>query len=124
MEKVTRTLGGQPTSIAGFLKKSSDQLSDECTANANLVTPQMNESDAEVARTLSTIPVRVSRQMTDTEYQFRVAEVLNLFDIEAVGDETGVYYGDEGVELEDQPLVAAIRILLARRFGIPESLAI
>lgn len=62
--------------------------------------------------------------MTATEYQIRVAEVLNLFDIEAVGDETGVYYGDEGVELEDQPLLAAIRILLARRFGIAESLAI
>ena len=81
----------------------------------------MTESvDAEVARTLSTIPVRASRQMTATEYQFRVAEVLNLFDIEAVGDETGVYYGGEGVELEDQPLVAAIRILIGRRFGIPE----
>ena len=83
----------------------------------------MNESDAKVARQLNTIPVRVPRQMTPTEYQVRVAEVLNLFDIEAVGDETGVYYGDEGVELEDQPLVGAIHILLARRFGIPESLA-
>ncbi|MDQ0618087.1 hypothetical protein [Arthrobacter globiformis] len=81
----------------------------------------MNESDAEVARALSTIPVRVSRQMTTTEYQFRVAEVLNLFDVEAVGDETGVYYGDEGAELEDQPLLAAIRILIGRRFGIPEA---
>ena len=82
----------------------------------------MIESDAEVARTLSTIPVRASRQMTATEYQVRVAEVLNLFDIEAVGDETGVYYGDEGVELEDQPLEAAVRILIGRRFGVPESL--
>ena len=62
--------------------------------------------------------------MTVTEYQFRVAEVLGLFDIEAVGDETGVYYGGEGVELEEQPLVDAIRILIARRFGIPELLAI
>jgi hypothetical protein len=79
---------------------------------------------AEVARILDAIPVRASRQMTVTEYQFRVAEVLRLFDIEAVGDETGVYYGGEGVEQEDQPLVEAIRILLARRFGIPESLAI
>ena len=59
--------------------------------------------------------------MTGTEYQVRVAEVLNLFDIEAVGDETGVRYGDEGVELEDQPLEAAVRILIGRRFGIPES---
>lgn len=82
----------------------------------------MNESDAEVARTLSTIPVRASRQMTATEYQIRVAEVLNLFDIEAVGDETGVYYGEEGVALEDQPLLAAIRVLIGRRFGIPEAL--
>lgn len=79
---------------------------------------------AEVARTLDAIPVRASRQMTVTEYQFRVAEVLGLFDIEAVGDETGVYYGGEGVELEEQPLVDAIRILIARRFGIPELLAI
>jgi hypothetical protein len=62
--------------------------------------------------------------MTVTEYQFRVAEVLRLFDIEAVGDETGVYYGGEGVELEEQPLVDAVRILIARRFGIPELLAI
>jgi hypothetical protein len=54
----------------------------------------MTESiDAEVARTLSTIPVRASRQMAATEYQVRVAEVLNLFDIEAVGDETGIRYG-------------------------------
>lgn len=85
----------------------------------------MSESaGAEVARILSAIPVRVSREMTVTEYQFRVAEVLRLFDIDAMGDETGVYYGAEGVELEDQPLVEALRILLARRFGIPESLAI
>ncbi|BCW71866.1 hypothetical protein [Arthrobacter sp. NicSoilB8] len=81
----------------------------------------MIESDAEVARTLSTIPVRASRQMTGTEYQVRVAEVLNLFDIEAVGDETGIRYGGEGVELEDQPLEAAVRILIGRRFGIPEA---
>jgi hypothetical protein len=82
----------------------------------------VNESDAEVALTLSAIPVRASRQMTTTEYQLRVAEVLNLFDIEAVGDETGVYYGDEGVALEDQPLLAAIRILVGRRFDIPEAI--
>lgn len=82
---------------------------------------QVNESiQAGVARTLSTIPVGVSRQMTATEYQVRVAEVLNLFDIEAVGDETGIRYGGEGVELEDQPLEAAIRILIGKRFGIPE----
>ncbi len=82
----------------------------------------MNESiDVGVARTLSTIPVRVSRQMTGTEYQVRVAEVLNHFDIEAVGDETGIRYGGEGVALDDQPLEAALRILVGRRFGIPES---
>lgn len=81
----------------------------------------MIESDAVVARTLSAIPVRASRQMTHTEYQVRVAEVLNLFDIEATGDETGIRYGDEGVELEDQPLEAAVRILIGRRFGIPEA---
>jgi len=33
--------------------------------------------------------------MTATEYQVRVAEVLNLFDVEAVGDETGIRYGGE-----------------------------
>ena len=60
--------------------------------------------------------------MTATEYQVRVAEVLNLFDIEAVADETGVYYGGEGVALEDQPLLAAIRVLIGRRFGVPEDL--
>jgi len=58
--------------------------------------------------------------MTGTEYQVRVAEALNLFDIEAVGDETGIRYGGEGVELEDQPLEAAIRVLIGKRFGIPE----
>ena len=82
----------------------------------------MNESAAKVARKLSTIPVRVSRQMTATEYQVRVAEVLNLFDIEAVGDETGVHYAGEGVALEDQPLLAAIRVLIGRRFGVPDAL--
>ncbi|SDL03840.1 hypothetical protein SAMN04487916_105123 [Arthrobacter sp. ov407] len=83
----------------------------------------MNEpTDAEVARTLSTIPVRPSRQMTATEYQYRVVEVINLFDIEAVGEETGVHYGGEGVALEDQPLLAAIRVLIGRRFGIPDDL--
>ena len=82
----------------------------------------MNKSDAKVARKLSTIPIRVSRQMTPTEYQVRVAEVLNLFDIEAVGDETGVHYGGEGVALEDQPLLAAIRVLIGRRFGVPDDL--
>jgi hypothetical protein len=59
--------------------------------------------------------------MTATEYQVRVAEVLNLFDIEAVGDETGIRYGDEGVALEDQPLEAAVRILIGKRFGMPEA---
>jgi hypothetical protein len=60
--------------------------------------------------------------MTGTEYQFRVAEVLNLFDIEAVVDDTGMHFGGEGVELEDQPLLWAVHILVARRFGIPEAL--
>jgi hypothetical protein len=78
--------------------------------------------DAKVARKLSTIPVRVSRQMNASEYQVRVAEVLNLFDIEAVGDETGVHYGGEGVAREDQPLLAAIRVLIGRRFGVPDDL--
>ncbi|MGO4191988.1 hypothetical protein AB4Y67_09995 [Arthrobacter sp. YAF17] len=81
----------------------------------------MIESDAAVARTLSTIPVRASRRMTATEYHVRVAEVLNFFDIEAVGDETGIRYGGEGVELEDQPLEAVVRILVGKRFGIPEA---
>ncbi|MCI9870444.1 hypothetical protein [Arthrobacter humicola] len=52
--------------------------------------------DAVVASILSAIPLRASRQMTATEYQVRVAEVLNLFDVEAVGDETGIRYGGEG----------------------------
>lgn len=83
----------------------------------------MNESiQAEVERKLSTIPVRASRQMTSTEYQFRVSEILRLFDIDAVGSETGVVYGDKGVELEDQPLVWAIRVLVGRRFDIPEAI--
>ncbi|WP_138419176.1 hypothetical protein [Sinomonas gamaensis] len=77
---------------------------------------------AEVERKLSTIPVRASRQMTSTEYQFRVAEITRLFDIDAVGSETGVVYGDKGVELEDQPLLWAVRVLVARRFGIPEAI--
>ncbi|WP_323279638.1 hypothetical protein [Sinomonas terricola] len=50
-----------------------------------------------------------------------MSEILRLFDIEAVGSETGVVYGDKGVELEDQPLVWAVHALVARRFGIPES---
>ncbi|MBT8160304.1 MULTISPECIES: hypothetical protein [Arthrobacter] len=85
----------------------------------------MNEPiQAEVARKLSEIPVRASREMTPTEYQFRVSEVLRLFDIDAVADETGVYYGGEGVELEDQPSLWAIRLLVGKRFGIPEELTI
>ena len=83
----------------------------------------MNESsEAEVVRTLSTIPVRVSRQMTATEYQFRVADVLRLFDIDAVANESGVTYGEKGVELEDQPLLWAIRVLIGRRFDLPEAI--
>ena len=82
----------------------------------------MKESAAKVARKLSTIPVRVSRQMTPTDYEVRVAEVLNLFDLEAVADETGVRYGGEGIALEDQPLLAAIRVLIGRRFGVPDDL--
>jgi len=75
------------------------------------------------SRALSAIPVRASRQMTPIESRFRIAEVFNLFDIEAVADETGgIRYRDEGVVLEDQPLEAAVRILLGRRFGIPEAL--
>ena len=84
--------------------------------------PMTESIDAEVARTLSTIPVHASRQMTAVEYQLRVAEILRLFDIDAVADETGVYYGGEGVELEDQPLEAAVRKLIGRRFRIPEAL--
>ncbi|WP_415856628.1 hypothetical protein [Sinomonas sp. G460-2] len=50
-----------------------------------------------------------------------MSEILRLFDIDAVGSEWGVVYGDKGVELEDQPLVDAIHALAGRRFGIPES---
>lgn len=60
--------------------------------------------------------------MISTEYQFHVSEILRLFDIDAVGSEKGVIYGDKGVELEDQPLLWAIRVLVARRFGIPEAI--
>lgn len=59
--------------------------------------------------------------MTATEYQFRVSEILNLFDIDTVADEKGMHFGGEGVELEDQPLLWAIHVLVAKRFGIPES---
>jgi hypothetical protein len=83
---------------------------------------KVKESAAKVARKLSTIPVRVSRQMTPTDYEVRRAEVLNLLDIEAVADKTGVHYGAEGVALEDQPLLAAIRVLIGRRFGVPNDL--
>jgi len=57
--------------------------------------PMTDSIDAVVASILSAIPLRASRQMTATEYQVRVAEVLNLFDVEAVGDETGIRYGGE-----------------------------
>ena len=81
----------------------------------------MTESiQPEVQRTLSTIPVRVSREMNNTEYQVRVAEILRLFDIDATGNETGVYYGDQGVGLEDQPLVWAIHTLVERRFSVSD----
>jgi hypothetical protein len=60
--------------------------------------------------------------MTATEYQFRVADVLRLFDIDAVANETGVTYGEKGVELEDQPLLWAIRVLIGRRFDLPEAI--
>jgi hypothetical protein len=47
---------------------------------------------------------------------------LQGHNIEAVGDETGVHYGGEGIALEDQPLLAAIRVLIGRRFGVPDDL--
>jgi hypothetical protein len=58
--------------------------------------------------------------MTPSEYQFRVSQVLQLFDIDAVADEKGVYFGGEGVGPEDQPLVWAA--LLARRMGIKDAI--
>jgi hypothetical protein len=44
------------------------------------------------------------------------------FGMIGAGTLSRVRYGGEGVELEDQPLVAAIRVLIGRRFGIPEAL--
>ena len=41
--------------------------------------------------------------MTATEYQVRVAEVLNLFDIEAVGDEMGVITGTRALSWKISP---------------------
>jgi hypothetical protein len=84
---------------------------------------RMSESiRAEVERTLSAIPVRAAHQIATTEYQMRVGEILNLLDIDTVVDEKGMHFGGEGVELEDQPLLWAIDILVARRFGIPEAI--
>lgn len=36
--------------------------------------------------------------------------------------QAGVHYGGEGVALEDQPLLAAIRVLIGRPFGVPDGL--
>ena len=78
--------------------------------------------DMDVARILALLPVRASRTMSAPEYAARVAEVCQLFDIDAVADEQGgLTYSGHGVEREDQPLLVAIRILVAERFGIPEA---
>ena len=77
-------------------------------------------SQSEVERILNMIPVRVSREMSNIQYPVRVAEILRLFDIDATGNETGVYYGDQGVGPEDQPLAWAIHALVERRFGVPD----
>lgn len=61
--------------------------------------------------------------MTASEYQFRVAAILRLFDIDAVANQTGVTYGEKGVELEDQPLLWAVSVLIGRRFDIPEAIS-
>lgn len=58
--------------------------------------------------------------MSGHDYQRRVADVLNLLDIKVEVDDTGMHFGGEGVELDDQPLLWAIHILVAKRYGISE----
>ncbi|MET1086253.1 MAG: hypothetical protein ABWY04_03895, partial [Arthrobacter sp.] len=45
-----------------------------------------------------------------------------LLTVESMADDAAAVLGGEGVDLEDQPLEAAIRILVGRRFGIPEAM--
>lgn len=76
--------------------------------------------EQETLRIIAEIPVHAVSRVTELEYLHRVSEVLRLFEIDATGDQTGLYFGSGGVQEQDQPLVFAILSLTARRFGRPE----
>ncbi|GAA1860428.1 hypothetical protein ACFQZV_00610 [Microbacterium koreense] len=66
------------------------------------------------------IPVRTSRELSVQDYAKRACDVLATFDIRAVADARGGIRFIDGLDHDDEPLVAAVIRLVARRFGRDE----
>jgi hypothetical protein len=71
---------------------------------------------AEVAKVLALLPVNETQPVSPEELIERSVAVYNLFDIAAVARDGGITFEGSGVGVLDQPLLAALEILLARRF--------
>lgn len=70
-----------------------------------------------IERLTSTIPVSQLSTLEHAAYLQRLEDVLQLFGIDAASDGRGIHFVEPGVGEEDQPLVAALTTLVARRFG-------
>jgi hypothetical protein len=74
--------------------------------------------DFEVRRILEDIPVDSIRTADFAEYRERLMRVSREFDVFLIADDDGGFsFEGEGLQEEDQPLFAAISVLLARRLG-------
>lgn len=70
---------------------------------------------AEVSKLLELMPVQAMDGLPVGEQIDRRVALYNLFGIGAVAHDGGIQY-EPGVELQDQPLLAALDVLFARRF--------
>lgn len=68
------------------------------------------------------IPIRASKTLPVEEFERRLVEIYRLLDVEAdVTPPGGMLFGaGEGAHEEDEGLIVALRLITARRFGLPE----
>lgn len=71
----------------------------------------------EVEKLLALLPISESGELTHAEITERRIAVINLFGIAAVSREGGISFGS-GVSVQDQPLLAALNVLVTRRFPL------
>lgn len=70
---------------------------------------------SEVEKLLALMPVKEAGALSEDEQLERRVALFNLFDIGAAPRDGGIEY-EPGVDIQDQPLLAALEALFERRF--------